>query len=65
MQNKKLRAAIVGAGYIASYHIEAISRDRDAQLVAICDLRRPAAEALVSGDASVKVYARYDEMLSA
>ena len=39
-----LRVAILGAGYIASWHADAIRATPGAQLVAVCDPARDAAE---------------------
>ncbi len=44
----KLRIAIVGAGYVARYHIMALRRLDFVELVGICDLDRPAAQALAA-----------------
>jgi len=42
----KLRIAIVGAGYVAGYHIAALKRLGFVEVVGICDLDTAAAEAL-------------------
>lgn len=41
--DQRLRIGIVGAGYVARYHIEALKRLDYVQLVGICDLDREAA----------------------
>lgn len=43
---KRLRIGIVGAGYVARYHIEALQRLAEVEIVGICDLDRDAAEKL-------------------
>src|SRR5215469_14847588 len=42
----KLRIGIVGAGYVARYHIEALKRLDRVEIVGICDLDRDAATKL-------------------
>ncbi|MDE1892778.1 MAG: NAD-dependent epimerase/dehydratase family protein [Pseudomonadota bacterium] len=42
----KLRIAIVGAGYVARYHIAALRRLEFVEIVGICDLDQAAAQAL-------------------
>lgn len=64
MKNKELRASILGAGYISSYHVEAIARRSDAQLVAVCDMNEQAARRLVGERSGVEVFTDYSEMLS-
>ena len=59
-----LRAGIVGAGYISDFHVKAIHRQQDAELVAICDLNEAAAKKLAAGQAGVTVYDDLDKMLS-
>lgn len=42
----KLRVALVGAGYVATHHLAALSRLEFVELVGICDRTLPAAQAL-------------------
>lgn len=63
MSTRPLKSAIVGAGYISDYHLSAIARSANAELVAICDLRVKAAEKLASAYPQAKVYADINEML--
>lgn len=56
MSNSPLKAAIVGAGYISDYHLTAISKAKNVQLSAVCDLREQAAHALAQGYPGTKVY---------
>lgn len=43
---KKLRVAIIGAGYVARYHIMALRRLDFVEIIAICDLNTKLADAL-------------------
>ena len=43
---KKLRVGIVGAGYVARYHIEALKRLDFVEVAAICDVDRTMAQTL-------------------
>ncbi|PXV61438.1 Predicted dehydrogenase [Dyella jiangningensis] len=43
---QRLRVGIVGAGYVARYHIEALKRLDAVEIVGICDLDRDAADKL-------------------
>ncbi|AIF48402.1 NAD-dependent epimerase/dehydratase family protein [Dyella japonica] len=45
-RDKRLRVGIVGAGYVARYHIEALKRLDDVEIVGICDLDTQAARRL-------------------
>lgn len=61
--SSKIRAAIVGAGYISDYHLSAISREENVELAAICDLSRPAAEKLAQKHPTAKVFTDMKQML--
>jgi len=63
MSNPSLRAAIVGAGFISEYHVDAINRLPEVELVGICDLNEAAAKRLASSYPGVKVYTDLDQML--
>ena len=63
MSVKTLRAAIVGAGYISDYHLKAIAREANIELVGICDLRAKAAEKLAAEYPRAKVYSDFQAML--
>ncbi|WP_226624020.1 NAD-dependent epimerase/dehydratase family protein [Alloyangia pacifica] len=41
-----IRVGLIGAGYIASWHGDALKATPDAQVTAVCDLSEPAAEGL-------------------
>jgi myo-inositol 2-dehydrogenase / D-chiro-inositol 1-dehydrogenase len=58
---KRLRAAVVGAGWIAADHVAELVRRDDVQVVGVCDLDRARAEALAPSGATV--YERFDELL--
>ena len=59
-----LRVGIVGAGYIASWHADAIKAAPGARLVAICDPAIDAAEALAASH-GVAAFADLDQMIAA
>ena len=59
-----LRVAILGAGYIASWHADAIRATPGAQLVAVCDPARDAAEALAASY-GIQAFADLDQMIAA
>ncbi|WP_323718071.1 NAD-dependent epimerase/dehydratase family protein [Paracoccus aminovorans] len=59
-----LRVAIIGAGYIASWHADAIKAAPGARLVAVCDPARDAAEALASGY-GIAAFTDLDQMIEA
>jgi 2-alkyl-3-oxoalkanoate reductase len=46
--SRELRAALVGCGRIANYHIAALQALPDVRIVGVCDLDREAAEAMAS-----------------
>jgi predicted dehydrogenase/nucleoside-diphosphate-sugar epimerase len=49
MAENDLRAGIVGAGYIAAWHADAIRATKGVKVAAVCDVSRNAAEELASG----------------
>ena len=59
-----LRIGIVGAGYIASWHADAIRATPGARLVAVCDPARDAAEALAAGY-GITAFTDLDQMIAA
>jgi nucleoside-diphosphate-sugar epimerase/predicted dehydrogenase len=63
MANKPLRAGIVGAGYIATWHADTIKALSGVELAAVCDMSASAAEALASGYGA-DAYGDLDEMIS-
>lgn len=58
---ERLRAAVVGAGWIAADHVAELVRRDDVHVVGVCDLDRSRAEALAPPGA--EVYERLDELL--
>lgn len=63
MTNSSYRAAIIGAGYISDFHVKAIQKQTNSQLVAVCDLNESAAKRLASGQENVNIYNDLDKML--
>jgi predicted dehydrogenase len=60
---KKIRAGVVGIGFIGAVHVEALKRVAQAEVVAICD-SSPGAEAKVEQLGGIsKWYASYDDMV--
>lgn len=64
MTNTPIKTAIIGAGYIADWHAEALKVTDGAQLVAVCDLSISAADAFAEAH-GVVAYSDLDEMLAA
>jgi nucleoside-diphosphate-sugar epimerase/predicted dehydrogenase len=62
--NNKRRVALLGAGYISKFHVEAVRAVNNAELVAICDLGLAKAEALAKAYGVPKTYASLDTMLA-
>ena len=55
------RIGILGAGWIAADHASVLGKRDDVEVVAVCDLDRPRADALAPDGAAV--YERWDELL--
>jgi nucleoside-diphosphate-sugar epimerase/predicted dehydrogenase len=62
--NPSLSVAILGAGYIADYHIAALRRIPNLEVRAVCDLNQTLAEQLAQSKGIPKVYSNLEEMLS-
>lgn len=62
--NSDLRVGIIGAGYIASWHADAVRATPGARLVAVCDPARDAAEALASSY-GITAFTDLDQMIAA
>jgi nucleoside-diphosphate-sugar epimerase/predicted dehydrogenase len=62
--NAPISVAILGAGYIADYHIAALRRIPNLDVRAVCDLNRPLAEQLAQTKGIPKVYSDLGEMLA-
>ncbi|WP_431297623.1 NAD-dependent epimerase/dehydratase family protein [Tabrizicola sp. BL-A-41-H6] len=63
MKNKPLRAGIVGAGYIATWHCDAIRALPGVELAAICDKSLGAAQALAASNGA-QAYSDFETMIS-
>ena len=61
---KQTRVGIIGAGYIATWHCDAIKATPGAQLVAVCDQSKGAAEDLAHAH-GVQAFGSVDEMIAA
>ena len=59
--NSKIRFAVVGTGHIGKRHAEMISRNPDANLVALCDIRSKEECGISNYD--VPFYSSIDELL--
>jgi len=57
------RAGILGAGFISDFHLKAIKRQDNTELVAICDMNEQAAKKLAGNNPSVKIYTDLARML--
>jgi nucleoside-diphosphate-sugar epimerase/predicted dehydrogenase len=62
--NNKRRVALLGAGYISKFHVEAVRAVKNAELVAICDIGLAKAEALARAYGVPKTYASLETMLA-
>ncbi|MGE0408447.1 MAG: NAD-dependent epimerase/dehydratase family protein [Amphiplicatus sp.] len=62
MMGAPLKAGLLGAGYIAGWHADALARVKGARLVGVCDLSRPAAEGFAAAR-GLKVFSSLDDML--
>lgn len=64
MSKKPIRVGLVGAGYIASWHADAIGASRGVELAAVCDTSPAAAEGL-AGAYGVDAFTSLTDMLAA
>jgi predicted dehydrogenase/nucleoside-diphosphate-sugar epimerase len=62
---RKLRVAVVGAGYVATHHLAALSRLDFVEVVGLCDSNRTAAETLAARFKIGKVVATLAELADA
>ncbi len=65
MSSSPIRVALLGAGYIAKWHANALRRVKDVELTAICDVSSDAAQQLASEFGVKETYSAIDDMLSA
>ncbi len=63
-QHQPTTVAILGAGYIADYHITALRRIANLEVRAICDLNRPLAEQLAHRQGIPHIYSDLGDMLA-
>jgi nucleoside-diphosphate-sugar epimerase/predicted dehydrogenase len=63
MKTPVFRTAIVGAGFISDFHFDAINRQNNSQLVAVCDFNESAAKRLAMQGSDVEVYSDLHTML--
>ncbi len=62
MAQPPIRTALIGAGYIADWHADAISMIADVSLVAVCDLSKSSADAFALSR-GIKSYSDLDQMI--
>jgi nucleoside-diphosphate-sugar epimerase/predicted dehydrogenase len=60
---QKTRVALLGAGYIADFHVEAVRRIPGAELVAVCDLSKARAERLAAQAAGAAAFTDLNALL--
>ena len=63
MMDRKIKFAVVGCGHIGKRHAEMVTRDPDAELVALCDIRPR--EELDIDAYNVPFYSSIEELLAA
>ena len=63
MANKPLRAGIIGAGFIATWHADTLKALPDVTLAAVCDMSKGAAEALANTHGA-QAYTDVDDMIA-
>ena len=61
MSSEKIKFAIVGAGHIGKRHAEMISRDKESELIALCDVKSQ--EELNTEKYNVPLYESIEELL--
>lgn len=64
MTQTPIRTAIIGAGYIADWHAEALKSTQGAQLTAVCDLSQSAATGLAEAQGA-QAFTDLDELIEA
>lgn len=64
MSSEKINVALLGAGYISSWHAAALRRTPGVELTAVCDLSGEAALGLASAFGVKNVHTSLDEMLA-
>ena len=61
---KKYKFALIGCGRIVKKHLDAIRDIENAELVAVCDIKKEKADKIASEIPGVNSYSSYDKMLS-
>ena len=64
MSNKTIRVGLVGAGYIARWHGDAVRASSEADVVAVCDVSQGAADELAAVYGA-RAFTSLDEMITA
>ncbi|GJL91746.1 NAD-dependent epimerase/dehydratase family protein [Hyphococcus sp.] len=62
---KPVRVALLGAGYISTWHADALRRSRGVELAAVCDLSEAAARSIADRYGAPHVFTSLEEMLAA
>ncbi|WDI32098.1 NAD-dependent epimerase/dehydratase family protein [Hyphococcus flavus] len=65
MTKSTIRVGLLGAGYISSWHADAIKRTRNVELVAVCDLSKGAAQSIADRYGAPHVFTSLEAMLNA
>jgi nucleoside-diphosphate-sugar epimerase/predicted dehydrogenase len=60
-----IRVALVGVGYIADYHFDAVRTVPGAEVIAVCDVARARAERFASGKGISSAFGSVEEMMRA
>ena len=61
---KRIRAGVIGLGFIGPVHVEAIRRTGNAEVVAIAEMNKAKAEEFASEWGIEKVYTQYQDLLA-
>ncbi len=64
IQNEKFRVGIVGAGHICPFHLQALQRINDVEIVGVNDFLTPRAESICKQYQLPKVYAEVEELMA-
>ena len=64
MSQKQIRVGLVGAGYIAQWHADAIRATEGVEVSAVCDVSREAAQSLAEG-LNAKSFTSLEELIDA
>lgn len=64
MSSQPIKVALLGAGYIAKWHADALRRTKGVEITAVCDLSGEAALQLASGYGVKNAHTSLDELLA-